>query len=202
MAEFNAKRVNCRARPSSMRDMRGDRVGVQCGPPRLPLLDPRRKKKTRYKGQQESSGGRRDGSLRCSRSNQRAPCFRLSAVHVLLPLPRWIPSDWSIDWFPRAIDPTFTYAENSAQSSRQRLSSQFPSREIYPFRQKPLLPRESLSSVAVSFFSSSPSSSFSSPFTSLSVVVVAVVVVVILLFELSRSILSIVAAAGEARWKQ
>lgn len=84
------------------------------------------------------------------------------------------------------------------QSSRQRLSSQFPSCEIYPFRQKPLLPRESLSSVAVSFFSSSPSSSFSSPFTSLSVVV-AVVVVVILLFELSRSILSIVAAAGEAR---
>jgi len=84
MAEFNAKHVNCRARPSSMRDLGPSRFNVD---PLDFLCSIREEKKTLLRATGKFRG-RRDGSLRCSRSNQRVFCFRLSAVHVLLPFPR------------------------------------------------------------------------------------------------------------------
>lgn len=77
--------------------------------------------------------GRRDGSLCCSRSDQRC----------LLPIIRRHPSSShdgsqgrrSIDRFPRATDSTFMSQRTPAEHVNG--SSQFPSCEIYPSFQKP-----------------------------------------------------------------
>lgn len=103
-----------------MRDM--ETVPVRRGPLDFLYSIRKRKKKTlrRVTGKFR---GRRDGSLRCSRSDQR----------FLLPIIRFRSSfllshdesqgrrsiDW-FPWFPRAIDPTITFAENSGRA-RQRL---------------------------------------------------------------------------------
>lgn len=98
------------------------------------------------------------------------PCFRSSAV-ILSPLPRWIPRptiDRLISVRDRS-DATFMFAENSGRT-RQRLITIFVLRDLSLPKPPPL--RESLSSVAVSSFTSSSSCS-SSPSTSLFVVVLA-----------------------------
>lgn len=166
-AKFSAS-VKCHARPSSMWDTEteyGDSVT-------LDFLCSIQKGKKRPR--QRVTGkfcGRRDSSLRCSRSNQRFPASDHPPHVILPPLPRWIPRPTIARSILARDRSDVTLAENSGRA-RQRLITISVSRDLS-------LLSKTTSSSRITLFSrrslpsplpSPSSSSSSSPFTSLFVV--------------------------------